>query len=330
MTYYLIDILTLGCINAMIVIGLNLQYGYAGILNLTYYTFVAIGAYTAAITTIGPHPAGYGHETYILGWSLPWPVALILAGLAASLFGLLILTAAIRRLRSDYFGIVTVSIGYIVWEVITNETKLVNGASGLYGIPQIAGTASLSAIQYTLVILALSSFALGVVFITARFIFHSPYGRLLRAVREDELVAESFGKDVLKARISIFLVGCFIAGVAGALLVFYLTAWSPAAFLPIETFYFLAALIIGGTGSYKGALVGAFLVLEFLTEVTRFLPTFGHPEDVGAVRAILIGTILILVLRFMPAGLIRERPASFYRAHSQVGGRSGILPRGSD
>ena len=327
MLYFIADLVALGCINAVIVLGFNLQYGYAGILNMTYYTFVAIGAYMTAVTTMGHQPAGYGQETYILQWSLPWFLGLLVGGIASAFLGLFVVSVAVRRLRSDYLAIVTVSLGFIIWVLITNDPRIFDGANGVYGVPQIAGTESWSGELYTLLFMGLSLALLVAVAIIARRIFRSPYGRLLRGLREDEIVALSFGKPVLEARIFIFVLSSFIAGLAGGLLVLYIGAWSPDAFLPLETFFFLAAMIIGGSGNYLGSIVGAFLVVELLNEATRFTPSLGQPQDAGAIRGILIGIAFILVLRFRPAGLIRENSASFYGRVRRLAALRDLTPR---
>ena len=313
MLFLVIDLVAFGCINALMVVGFNLQYGYAGVLNFTYYTFVAVGAYIAAVTTMGPSPAGVGQETYILQWSLPWPVGLVLGGLASVLLGGLVLLIAVRRLRSDYLAIVTLAIGYVLYEVITNDTAIFDGSNGLYAVPPLAGTASLSTTAYSLVIMGLAGTLLIGVYWMSRRIFHSPYGRVLRALREDEVFALTYGKDVARARLTVFLLASFIAGVAGGVLVYYIGAWSPAAFTPLETFFLFAAVIIGGSGDYRGAVLGAFLVLELITESSRFLPSIVGLANAGALRAVVIGVVLILVLRFRPVGILPERPLRFYK-----------------
>jgi branched-chain amino acid transport system permease protein len=109
------------------------------------------------------------------------------------------------------------------------------------------------------------------------------------------------------------VIGNFIAGIAGGLFIFYITAWSPNAFQPLESFGLMGALIIGGSGNYWGALLGAFVVLEGLNEVSRYLPTLGHPEWTGSVRLMAIGILMILILRYRPEGLIPERWLRWYR-----------------
>jgi len=308
MIYYLTDLLVLGCINSIMVVGLNLQYGYTGLLNFAFYTYVAIGAYVASVTTMG-RTAMQGGGTYILGWSLPWYVGLLIGGVVASLLGALVFGFTVRRLRSDYLAIVTVSAAFIFWNIINTYEPLFNGATGLYNVPNIVAT---STIKYALVMLGLSAVILAIFVWGSRRIFRSPYGRLLRAMREDEAVTSAFGRTSWQPQLWIFMIGSFIAGIAGGLFVFYISAWSPYAFLPLESFILLAALIVGGSGNYWGALLGAFVLIEGLAEVSRFLPSFGNGADVGAVRAIVIGLVLILMLRYRSGGIIPERWLHWY------------------
>jgi branched-chain amino acid transport system permease protein len=326
MLYTLVDMLSLGAIYGVLAIGLNMQYGYAGILNFTYYTFVAVGAYMTGVTTMGPVPAvERGLEQYVLGWSLPWPVGLLVGGASAAFLGLLVVSVAVRRLRSDYLAIVTVSVGLILWTVITNETALFDGSDGLINVPPITGSLALSNLGYTLVMLGLGVVVLALCYLAASLIFRSPYGRVLRAIREDEVVAASFGKDVRRAQLWVFLLGCFMAGVGGGLLVDYVSAWNPEAWLPTETFILLASVIIGGTGNNLGGVVGSFLVVEVLDELTRLLPT-SQASLIGAGRAVLIGCVLILVLRFRPEGILPERVRFYPRPAPPSRGPVGPAP----
>jgi branched-chain amino acid transport system permease protein len=310
--YLLIDLLALGSLNAIMVVGLNLQYGYAGLLNFAFYTFVAIGAYVAAVTTMGAPPTNLGLETYILQWSLPWPVGLFLGGLAAAALGALVFSFTVPRLRSDYLAIVTVALAFIVWTLINNFIPLFNGAQGLYGIPYLTGNAQVSIQDYSELVAGLGLLILAAFVWLSSRIFRSPYGRVLRAIREDEMVVTAFGRTVWQAQFWVYVLGCFMGGIAGGLLVFYITAWSPAGFLPLESFVLMAALIIGGSGNYWGALLGAFVLIEGLNELTRYLPVLDSYAHVGSIRVIVIGVGLILVLRFRPDGLLPERWLSWY------------------
>jgi branched-chain amino acid transport system permease protein len=312
MLFFFTDLLALGCINAIMVVGLNLQYGYNGILNVSLYMYTAIGAYIAGVTTMGK--STIPSTTWVLGWTLPWYVGLILGGLVAALLGAVVFSFTVRRLRMDYLAIVTVASAFIVWTVIDTYYPLFDGDTGLFNVPYITGNANLSSEQYSLVMFGVAAVILVAFLWLSRRIFRSPYGRLLRAMREDEVVTTAFGRTIWQPQLWVFVIGCFIAGIAGGLFVFYITSWSPAAFLPLESFVLMAALIIGGSGNYWGALLGAFVVIVGINEITRYLPDFGNPADVGAVRAIVIGLALILVLRYRPEGLLPERWLRWYGA----------------
>jgi branched-chain amino acid transport system permease protein len=207
---------------------------------------------------------------------------------------------------------VTVAVAFIMYNLIDTLQPLFDGDTGLFNVPNIVGGGSLSTENYSLIILALSAACLAAFVWMSRRIFRSPFGRLLRSIREDEEVTRAFGRDSWRPQIASFMVGSFLAGIAGGLLVFYISAWSPAAFLPLESFILLAALIVGGSGNYWGSLLGAFVLIEGLSEVARHVPSFGNGADVGALRLILIGAVLILVLRFRPEGLIPERWLRWY------------------
>ena len=308
--FFITDLLVLGSINGIMVVGLNLQYGYSGLLNFAFYTYVAVGAYIAGVTTLGPsHTPGV---TYIFGANLPWPVALLLGGVAAAILGAVVFSFTVRRLRSDYLAIVTVATAFIFWNIINSDVSLFNGANGIFNVPYITGNADLSTEQYSLIILALAGTILAGCVWLSRRIFRSPFGRLLRSIREDEDIAAAFGRSIWPSQLWMYIVGCFMGGLAGGIFVFYITAWSPSAFLPLESFFLLAALIIGGSGNYWGALLGAFIVIEGLNELSRYTPTFGRPELAGSFRALVIGVVLILILRFRPEGLLPERWLNWY------------------
>jgi branched-chain amino acid transport system permease protein len=311
MLYFLTDALALGCINAIMVVGLNLQYGYSGLLNFAFYIYVAVGAYIAAITTMGPSTVP--GITYALGWHLPWWVGLLLGGAVAAVLGSLVFLLTVRRLRSDYLAIVTVAVAFILWNLIDTYQPLFDGDTGLFNVPQITGSAHISSEGYTAIMLGLSAALLALFVWLSRRIFRSPFGRLLRSIREDEQVTAAFGRVTWKPQIAVFTIGCFLAGIAGGLLIFYISAWSPSAFLPLESFILLAALMVGGSGNYWGALLGAFVLIEALGEIARYVPNFGNPANVGALRAMVIGLVLILMIRYRPEGIIPERWLRWYR-----------------
>jgi branched-chain amino acid transport system permease protein len=286
MLNYLLFLATIGGIYGLLALGLNLIWGGAGMVNLGLAGFFAVGAYASALaTTVGGAPI-------LAGWTL----ALVAGGMAG-----LVVTLSTTRLREDYLAIVTLGFAEAVRLVATNEIWLTRGADGISGIPgpwKKALGPDFNAI-YLLIVCA----AVAVVFMLVRRIDRSPCGRVLRAIRDDGQVAQVAGKPVL-------LYGHFTSYIA------------PDLFLPLITVYIFLAVASGGTGRPAGALVGAYLLVALL-ESARFLVEL-IPDVTAVQRAalkeLLIALTLILVLRLMPAGILRERipPAS----RPQTGGSS--------
>lgn len=301
---YFASLLPLACIYGILVLGLNLQFGLTGILNFTYITFVAIGAYVSGVLTLGTPTQ---QQTYILGAHVPFPLNVLAGGIAAGIVGLAISFTALGRLRSDYLAIVTVAAGQIVYTVIGNAAGIFNGWNGIFGIP-VPGPAGLSATNQQLFFGGVTFVILVITFLLMQRLQASPLGRTLRSIREDETVTAAFGRNTYLLKMLAFFVGSFIAGVGGGLLGEYATAYNPSAFLPGETFILWAALLIGGVGNNWGAVLGALIVPVGFTEVTRFLPSSIDSSLVQSLRGVAIGLLIILVTYFLPHGILRERP----------------------
>ncbi len=305
--FYLLTLATFTVIYGVLVIGLNIHWGYTGILDFMYIAFVAVGGYVTAQLGLPPAQPAFG-KTYVLGFNWSFFPALLGGGLAAMLLALLVGLLSLRRLRNDYFSIVTVAISLILWIIAGNATPLVNGWDGITGVPQpFADVLNLDPNGYGFFYLGLCSVILLLVYLFAERLYHSPFGRALRCVREDEMVAQGLGKNVFTLRLRAFVIGAFIAGIGGGLLVTYVDAFNPSAWASPETFIIWAALLLGGSANNRGAMLGAFLVPVLFTEATRFLPNFSSPEFVNASRFMVVGILLILVVRFRPQGLIAER-----------------------
>jgi branched-chain amino acid transport system permease protein len=326
--FYLMTLATFGVIYGVLVIGLNIHWGYAGILDFMYIAFVAVGGYVTALLGLPPAQPAAG-ETYLLGLSWSFFPALLGGGLAAVLLALVMGLLSLRHLRADYFSVVTVAASLILWTIAGNATPLVNGWDGIAGVPQpFADVLNLDLNRYGLFYLGLCSVFLLVVYLFAERLLHSPFGRALRSVREDEQVAQGLGKNVFTLRLRSFMIGAFIAGIGGGLLVTYVDAFNPSAWTSAETFFIWAALLLGGSANNRGAMLGALLVPVLFAEATRFLPNFYSPEFVNASRYIVIGILLILTVRFRPQGLLAERkfriPQRQLLAPAEVTGHTGI------
>lgn len=314
MEYYLILVATSLAINAILALALNLQFGFTGVLNFGFIVFVAVGAYTTAVTTLGNGAEGFT-QTYIIRASLPWPLPLLVGGLVAAALSAVIAVIALRDLRSDYQAIAMIALAQALWTIVGNQPSIFNGYQGLAGVPRpfTDALASATPIMNDLVFLLICAVFLGGTMYLCRRVYRSPLGRIMRAVKDDEVVPESFGRNSLRVRLAAFVLGSFLAGVGGGLLVEHDSAFGSNGWVPIETFIIFAAVIIGGMGNNLGVVVGAAVVLVGLNEATRFLPSSIPSSIVQPLRGIVIGVLMLLVLRFKPEGLLPERRTRLYR-----------------
>ena len=285
--------LTFAGFYGLMALGLNLVWGMTGMINLGLVGFFAFGAYVSALATVN------------LGAPIPAGIAAA-AALTAGAGVVMALTT--RNLRGDYLAIVTLGFSEVVRLVASNEIWLTKGTDGISGIPG-PWRGRVTPETFNLIYLAIVA-----VFVLAAFwllerIRYSPYGRVLRAIRDDEQIAAVAGKPVVAFKVQAFAVSAGILGTAGALYGHYISYVASDSFAPLITIYAVLALTAGGTGDNRGAVVGA-LLLVFFMESTRFatgwLPGL-RPVQVAAVREFLIGASLVVVLRWRPRGLIPER-----------------------
>jgi branched-chain amino acid transport system permease protein len=237
----------------LLALGLNLIWGMGGMINLGLVGFFALGAYVSALAA--------------LKLGAPMILGLCLAAIAAAAAGwLMALTTA--RLRGDYLAIITLGFSEVVRLVASNEIWLTRGTDGISGIPG-PWRGRVTPEQFNLVYLALVVAALAVVVAILELLRRSPYGRVLRAIRDDEQVAEVAGKPVRAFKVEAFALSAAVLGLAGGLYAHYTSFIAPDAFVPLVTIYVVLALTAGGTGNNWGAVLGAGLVVFFL-EFTRF------------------------------------------------------------
>ncbi|NVO58601.1 branched-chain amino acid ABC transporter permease [Rhodobacteraceae bacterium B1Z28] len=288
---YLTAILIFVIISALIGLALNLQWGQAGMVNFGIFGFFAVAAYVAALSAMAGVPA---------------LVAALLAVIATVILSALVALVS-ARLREDYLAIATLAFAEAVRLFLLNETWLTGGANGLPGIPRpLSGVAS--GLHYELMFLGISVVVLALCFVFAQLLTVSPFGRVLRALREDDLVASTLGKTTLSFRVRAFAAGGAIIGAAGSLHSFYFSYIDPTQFGAFVTAYAFMAVIAGGRGSNTGLLIGAVSVMVLL-EGTRFLKDLMPFLDAGqaaSLRLILIGVGLILLLIYRPQGFMRE------------------------
>lgn len=292
MVAYLVAVGIVALIYMLLTIGLNLQYGFTGLINFGVVAFFAIGAYASALLTLQ-------------GWPLvpAFLVAIIVAAVAAYPIGLLSL-----RLSDDYLAVVTLGFSEVVRLAIQEEKWLTKGVQGLPGIPrmfQSLGIGQYAELATLAVLVACNLAAIGLMVHLVR----SPYGRLIQAIRDDEVAVEAIGKDPRRLKVQVFMLGAGLAGLGGAFYAHFITYLSPDQFLPLVTFYVWIAMIIGGTGRTTGAVAGSFILMVFL-EGSRFARDWipGVSEvQMASVRLAMVGLALILFTIYRPQGMMGSR-----------------------
>ncbi len=287
--------------------GLNLEFGVAGVPNFAYIVLVATGAYTYSVMTLGPSADSGGFQRYIVGARLPYPVAILIAAAVAAVLGAVIGITGLKRLRPDYQAMAMLVVSITATTIVVADVGLVNGSAGLALIPNplhSLGGGSKQAWSYVGMVFGICL----LVWVVLRRFSSGPFGRLLRAMRDDEDAALSIGKNVVALRIAVQAVGGAMAGLSGALLAGFIGGWSPSAWLFIETMALLTAIIVGGIGSDWGVIAGTLIVPTLIVQGVQFLPEVGgNPELIPQLGWIILGVLTIGFIFFRPTGLIPER-----------------------
>jgi branched-chain amino acid transport system permease protein len=309
--FYLVTLGVFTCINAIIALGFNLQFGHAGIVNLGYFALVAVGAYMTGIAAVGPPPPD-GFTQYVGGFGWPVPLAILFGVASALAFSLLLGLVALTRLRHDYLALALVAILEGLQVLATNDLRLFNGVTGLTNIPG-PWSDVLSPSDFQLVFLGIAVISVILVFLVIQRITSSPLGRALKAVREDEEVVASLGRNTWRLKMVAFLIGGMAAGFGGSLLAVYATGWSTTAWAPEESLALLAAVIVGGRGRNIGAVVGVAVVQGLIVQGSTFIPHIGSITVLPQLEAITIGVLLLAFLWFRPDGILAERKERFQR-----------------
>lgn len=277
--FYQVSIMTSALVFVILGLGLNIVIGYGGLLHLGYAAFYAMGAYS------------YG--LMYLYWGIPFWVALPLGAVSGALFGLLI-GFPVLRLRGDYLAIVTLAFGEISRLILENWSGFTKGPEGIAQIPRPGFFTKLSLqgattyLFYICIVLVLFT-----IFVMKR-IEDSRIGRALEAMREDDIAAQSMGIDLSKTKLTTFALGAIWAGIAGVILASKTTYINPGSFTLMESVMILVAVVLGGTGSIPGVILGAFLV-TLIPEYFRALSDY---------RMLMFGVALVVMSIFRPQGII--------------------------
>ncbi|QFS83563.1 leucine/isoleucine/valine transporter permease subunit [Roseivivax sp. THAF40] len=300
---YLVFFATVATILSIAVLGLNLQWGNTGLFNGGVAAFFGAGAYGTLILGSTPQDGHLG------GYALPYPLALLGGMLAAGLlaWGVGRLTL---KLRHDYLAIATFGVAVAFENVMRNAEWLSGGAKGLRGFERPLQDLIGPGLTYNALYLAFVAVLLALTYLFLQRLVRSPFGRLLRAIREDEEAARSLGKSPARVRLTAFVTGSVIMGMAGGLYATFYAFVSPQDVLPILTFQIWAMLIVGGAGNNRGAIIGAFLIWGTWTASGWALSRYAPVEAqiyAGSVQYVLIGSVIVGMLLWRPQGLFPER-----------------------
>lgn len=281
---YFTHILALIGIYTILAISLDLIIGYTGIPSLGHASFALVGAYTTTLITIH-----FGVNSFL---------GLFFGGIFASFLGAIVAYPSFR-LKDDYLSLATLGLAIVIYSITNNWISLTRGPMGISAIPSFTfmGYELTNTWQNAIVIWI---FAL-ICYLIISTIVNNPFGRVLKGIREDEVAILSLGKNVKIFKFKVFLVGSFFAGLAGALYAHYISFISPADFNVMESISILLIVILGGMGTLKGSVIGAF-VLVGLPEVLRFFNL--SSTEAATLRQMLYGLTLSLIVIYRPQGLI--------------------------
>ena len=283
---YILHILILIGIYLIISYGLNLLVGFGGLLTLCHAVFYGIGAYTTAILL----------TQFGVNFFLSVILGIIITAAISFFIGIIL-----SKFSGDYYALGSFGFNVIVFSIFLNWRDLTRGALGIAGIPkpEIFGIHFFSNSMFLVIALIF----LIIVYIVARFIVHSSFGRVLKAIREDEKAIQVFGYNTLYYKLTIFVISAGMAAIAGSLFASYITYVDPSTFTLMESVFILAIIILGGLANLQGSILGA-LFLVLLPEILRFV---GLPFDIAAqMRQVIYGTIIILLMLYRPKGLLGE------------------------
>lgn len=283
---YLIHLAILGGIYAILGISLNLIVGYTGLLSITQAAFYGIGSYTTAIL--------------LTRYDINFFISLILGAVITAIISLAI-GYVLSKFKGDYYALGSFGFNVIVYSIFLNTQSLTRGPLGIPGIdrPELFGFSFGNNLPFLVLVLI---FAV-LVFFFSKFITDSSFGRVLKAIREDEQAIQVFGYKTHQYKLAIFVIGAILASIAGSFFASYITFIDPSTFTINESIFVLSIIILGGLANLRGSVLGAiFLIL--LPEILRFV---GFPSDVAAqMRQVTYGLILVLLMLYRPQGLIGE------------------------
>ena len=330
MVYYITTLLVYGGVDAIACLGLSQVFGIAGVTNFGFIIFQAAGAYAAGVLSLPPDSANGGFQSYVGGLSLPFPLPWIGAAVVGGVLAIPFTAIVGKRLRGDFAAVGLLATAVMFNLLATNYVPFLNGAAGLSLVPSpLQGSFNPYSSGYQWGYSAVAVVIALLVYLFLRRITSSPYGRTLRAMRDNDVVADSLGKNLRELRMSAMVVGGAIAGLSGGILVGFINLWDPQAWGYAETIVLFAAVIIGGLGNHRGAVLGAILVPLAFEEATRYIPSIpNEPGLVPALQWVVIGLLIVSFLWFRPQGILPERRRVILGSGPPGGG--GVAPAVDD
>jgi branched-chain amino acid transport system permease protein len=292
--------LTMTLVSGIACLGLNTQWGQMGLFNVGVAGFVAIGAYTSALLTTAPVEGRLGGFAWPMACG--WLAAIAVSGTASALLG-----AATLRLKSDYLAITTFGMAVVVQVILRNAQHLTGGSFGISFIPRPFESLAPQPGVFGLANLALTVALVAVIFIGLQKLFRSPWGRVLRGLRDEPHAAQALGKSATRYRLQAFTVGGAIMGLAGALQAHLIGFIAPDNFEAALTFQIWTMVIIGGSGNNWGVLLGAGLVSAIWSATGLATAAFFPAEfqaRAAALRVVAIGALLAATVVLRPRGLL--------------------------
>jgi ABC-type branched-subunit amino acid transport system permease subunit/ABC-type branched-subunit amino acid transport system ATPase component len=285
---YVVHLMNIVSVYAILTMSLNLLLGYTGLISLAHGAFFGLGAYSFALV--------------MMHTSMGFLAAMVVTILITTLVATLIAIPALRT-RADYLVLLTLGFQVIIFSLMGTQRGLTRGLAGLGGIPRpvIFGFELRTPLQYLPLILG----AAVACFLLLSYLTSSPFGRLMRSMREDEDLVRSYGKDVTRLKVTIFMLAGAFAAIGGGLFATYTTFLTPLYFRTETSIVLIAMVALGGMGNLWGSVVGAFTLIV-IPEALTFLAQGGY-ELVGPVQGIVWGALLILAMRFRPQGFVPER-----------------------
>lgn len=287
---YIIHLSILFAIYSILAISLNLVVGYTGLLSMAHAAFYGIGAYATSILL-----TQFGVNFFLS----------IILGVAITAIVSFLIGIVLSKFKGDYYALISMGFNVIVFSIFLNWQSLTRGPLGIPGI----GRPELKIMNYelsfssNLSFLILASLFLILIYFISKFITGSSFGRVLKAIREDEKAIQVFGYNTLYFKLTIFVISACMAGIAGSLFASYITFIDPSSFVLMESIFILAIIILGGLANLRGSILGV-LFLILLPEILRFV---GLPDAIAAqMRQVIYGIILILLMLYRPQGLTGE------------------------